>query len=332
METYGEMGQKFSFGFSDPLIAEVGGVTLHQLHFDAEAIVRAYEKFKSVAERLGIEPPKPHLAGFCYPHIASLGVKFEFPEDSEPSPSPLISSPEDIDKLKEPDDYLSAPIIQKKLAALKELKKLFPEARNSIGHLYEGPVTTAVLIMGKDFLMLPYDDPEKAHKLLTFCVESALHYANRISEYFNQPIQPGPKGIPDDFAGMFSPPVFKEFIVPYWDKIYRGLSATERSLHSELLRVEHLPFLKELKIKTFDPSADQYLTGEILSKHCPCEFTLRIQAWDIRDLSPEKLEKMYIEFARYKPCRIFFSMENLDAEPKIKKLLKIARRMEEDNG
>ena len=34
------MGQKFGFGFSDSLIAEVGGVTLHQLHFDAEPKIK----------------------------------------------------------------------------------------------------------------------------------------------------------------------------------------------------------------------------------------------------------------------------------------------------
>ena len=63
-----------------------------------------------------------------------------------PTPFPLIPSLDEIDKLKEPADYLSSPIIQKKLNTLKELKKLCPETPDFIGHLLEGPITTAVLI------------------------------------------------------------------------------------------------------------------------------------------------------------------------------------------
>jgi len=68
----------------------------------------------------------------------------------------------------------------------------------------------------------------------------------------------------DDFAGMFPPAMFNEFVVPYWEETYQGLKATRRSLHSELLRVEHLPYLEQLKIRTSDPSADQYLTPALL--------------------------------------------------------------------
>lgn len=321
------MGQKFNFTFSDTLIAQVGEVTLSQLHFDAKAVLKAYPRLKPLAKRLGVQPPKPRLAGFVYPHIASLGTKIDFPVDSEPKPHLLLLSPQEIDELVEPENYLSCSIIQKKLAALEEIKSLFPDTPDFIGHLLEGPITTAMLLMGSDFLVLPYDDPERAHRLLEFCVRSALHYAQSITKYFRRPLQIN--GFPDDFAGMFPPTVFKEFVVPYWEKTFKGIKAIERDLHSELLRIEHLPFLKVVNVKYFDPGADQYLTPPLLSKHCPCKFQTRILSWHIHNLSCEELEKMYKQISKYKPSLICFTMWRLEDEPKIKSLLKLAKKLEE---
>ena len=323
------MGQNFSFGFSDSLIAEVGGVQQKQLHFDVEAILRAYENIKPLANRLGVESPVPRLAGFCYPHVVSLGVEIVFAEEGEPKPLPIIHKPEDIDKLTEPENYLAAPLIQERLKICAELKKHYPQSPNSIGHLLEGPITTAVLLMGSDFLTLPYDDPERAHKLLKFSTGSALNYARTITEYFGESIQPGPKGFPDDFAGMFPPKIFKEFVVPYWEQTFEGLKATQRSVHSELLRQEHLEFLKELKIDYFDPGADQYLTPEILYKNCPCKFQSNILEWVVFNSSAKELETIYRKMAEFKPYVITFSMSRLEDEPKIKHLLGVAREMKE---
>ncbi len=322
------MGQKFSLGFSDSLVSELSGATFYQLHFDAKTIVNAYEKLKPLAERLGVSAPKPRLAGFAYPHIASLGAKIVFLENSEPNAEPLITSVDDIDKLAEPEDYLSAQLIQQRLATLKELKQYVPTASNSIGHYYEGPITTAVLLMGQNFFMLPYDSPDKAHKLLEFCVHSAVNYTKSISKYFNTEIKPGRKSIPDDFAGMFPPKMFDEFVIPYWEKMYQGLMATERFLHSELLRTEHLAYLGKAKIDIFDPGADQYLTSEIVKTNCQCKFTARLQVWDIQQLSVDELKMQYKNIASCNPVSISFSLNRLADEYKIKQLLEFAREME----
>ena len=58
-------GQPFSFGIADSALAEAGGTTLDALHFDVDAICRAYEAIEPVARRFGIPAPKPRLAGFC---------------------------------------------------------------------------------------------------------------------------------------------------------------------------------------------------------------------------------------------------------------------------
>lgn len=322
-----QLGQKFYCGISERYIAKYAGIKLSQLHFDADAIVFAYEKAKEIASRIGIEDPVPRLAGFAYPHVASLGCEILFPEDSEPKPLPLIKNARDIDNLREPDDYLSAPLIQKKLHALEKLLEKVPNAPRTIGHLYEGPVTTAILLMGEKFLTLPYDDPERAHKLLKFSAESAVNYANAIREKLGIPIVPEPVSIPDDFAGLFSPVIFEEFVLPYWEILYSGMNATARHLHSELLKLEHLKLLKHVRIDLFDPSADQYLTPEILMKYCPCEFTLLIKEWEIDALSIEEIEALYQRYAACKPKSISFWLCFAKHEEKIKSLLRKARSM-----
>jgi hypothetical protein len=126
---------------------------------------------------------------------------------------------------------------------------------------------------------------------------------------------------------MFPPAQFAEFVVPYWEKLYDGLQATRRDLHSELLREEHLPFLKDLDIATYDPSADQYLTPELLREKCPVGFTGRIQSWHMRDLSAAELQDMYRRIASCEPVRISFYMKERADEEKIAAILEVAREL-----
>jgi len=321
--------QSYSFGLTDTLLAEVGRLPLDVLHRDVDAICRCYECIVSVAERLGVEPPCPRLAGFSYNHVSTLGAPIVFVAGSEPNVKPILHHPEDIDRLEEPGDYLASGVVPERLATLHVLRERRPDAACSIGHQYEGPVTTAMLLMGEEFVLLPWTDPERAHRLLGFCVESAVNYTRVLRAHLGEPPdEPRPIGIPDDFAGLFAPELFAEFVAPYWDRLYAALGATERHLHSELLRVEHLPFLEELGIATFDPSADQYVTPALLREHCPVPFTGRIQSWHIADNSPEQLQAMYRDIASYEPVNISFYMTALREEPKIAALLDVARELE----
>ncbi len=327
------MGCKFNFSINTAaLLSEISGVTYYQLHFDAPAIVRAYESFNPLAERLGIPPACPSMAGFGYAHVSTLGAEVIFPENSEPKPRPIIGKPEDIDNLREPDDYIDTPLVRRKLSVLAELQKISPEARNRIGHEMEGPVTTAVLLMGQEFFTLLYDDPGRAHKLLDFCTESALNYHAAINRCFNNEQSPGPGGIPDDFAGLLSPNFFKEFVVPYWERVYQGLEITKRSLHSELLKVNHLPFLSDLHISSYDPGANQFLSPEALSENCPCDFKLRLQEWDIDNYSADELVERYHHLQSYNPSSVSITMKSIVQEPKIYALLEAARKREEEEN
>ncbi len=320
--------QPFEFIFSDALIAEAGGVKQRDLHRDVEAICKAYDAIRPIAARLAVEAPKPRLAAFTYTHIAALGAEIEF-SDFEPKPHPIIHSPEDIDHLQEPENYLQADLIQERLRISAELKRRFSETSNFVGHLFEGPVTSAVLLMGEDFFTLPYDDPKRAHQLMRFCVNGTLSYAQAITEHFGEVLSPfSAGGFPDDFAGMFAPSIFGELVVPYWEQLYQGIKASPRMLHSELLHVGHLPFLKQLNIDYYDPGVDQFLTPELLREHCPTRFQCRITDWEVRDMNTAELQKRYRHLADFEPYTILIQLNRLEDEPKIKALLEVAREMQ----
>jgi len=322
------MGQRYHFGIAETAIAEAAGVTLYDLHTDVDAICRAYEAIVPVAERLGVDPPRPSLAGMAYPHVSTLGNEVMITADSaEPWTRPSIHSPEDIDALAEPEDYLAAGVVPERLALAAELKRRRPDASEHIGHDFEGPVTTAALMMGQDFFMLPYDDPARAHRLLEFVTRSIVRYARTIRAHQGRKVCGGRQGVCDDFAGIFGPELFAEFVVPYWNMLYEGLEAETRGLHSELLREGHLRFLADIRLNEYDPSVDQYLTPETLQRSCPVPFTLRMWPAEVRDHSAEELVAMYRRRAEFEPVFISFAMSCLDEEAKAAAMLEVAREL-----
>lgn len=319
--------QKFSFGIADTAAAEAGGYPLNELHSNVEAICACWDAMRPLAERLGIDPPRPHLAGFSYNHVSTLGAEVVFAEGAECNVVPCIKEPADIDILREPEDYMQAGVVPERLRTLEELQSKRDDAAGAIGHVYEGPVTTAGLLMGERFFTLPYEDPERAHKLLAFSTESAIHYYQAYTLHMGGKIGPHKVVIPDDFAGMLPPDLFGEFVVPYWKRLYEGLDANYRYMHSELLRPDHLPYLVEAGVEEYDPSADQYVTPELLQEVCPVPFTGRIQSWHFRDETVDQLVSRYRRIAACEPTLISFYMTSLWEEEKFGAVLAVAREL-----
>jgi len=135
-------------------------------------------------------------------------------------------------------------------------------------------------------------------------------------------------GIPDDFAGMFSPGLFAKFAAPYLEALYTGQQATTRHLHCELLHVEHLPFLSKLGIDGYDPGVNQYLDARKLAEHCPVPFSLRIWPSQLIAMPLDELIALYREMAATKPTRITFELSRLADLEKAEGLLAVARELE----
>lgn len=327
--------QEYTFYVLYTVVAEACGLHLRDLFLEPEKIAEAYRRlpellspplWAAVGDRFAV----PGIQPTSYDHLTALGVEVEFPLDGEPKPRKLLSGPQDVEKLENPARFLECGLMPERRRLWQRLREAWGAEDLSplpTGYGCEGPVTSAVLLAGQDFLTWPYDCPEAAHALLEFCTRSA-HAFQR--EYFAELGTTFPVRVSwlfDDFAGMFPPALFEEFVVPYWNLWYELAGCQRRCVHTELLRPEHLPLLALCKIDHFDPGVDQHVTPRDVAEKCPCDFQLRLPAWHVRGVPTEKVRAEYRELASYEPVRIEFGMYCLEEEDNFLALLELARAM-----
>jgi len=241
-----------------------------------------------------VEVKMPYLA---YASLTALGAEITYPPDGEPMVSrPIINSPADLDRLPHLEDVAAAGWIPHLIDMWKYLCEQEGEAVPlSLGN--EGPVTAAVLLRGSEFLMDLHEEPEFVHRVLRRVSDLFILTERTRREVLGQPASGGPVGIADDFAGLLTPPLYREFVVPYYNHIYESLGAERRSLHSELLRPVHLPMLAEFRLDHFDPHTDQHLTVRDLVEKMPAGITWnwRILTYHVVTSTPEALTREFEE-------------------------------------
>jgi hypothetical protein len=144
-----------------------------------------------------------------------------------------------------------------------------------------------------------YDSPGFAHRLLARLTDLFIATERAKRRILGRPISGGGAGFADDFAGLLPPAQYREFVVPYYNRIYESLAAEHRSLHSELLRPEHLPILSEFRLDHFDPHTDQYLTVSDMVERMPegIGWNWRILSSHMVTGTPESLTREFEEAA-----------------------------------
>jgi len=249
-----------------------------------------------IAETFGwqVGVKMPYLA---YASLTALGAAIAYPPDGQPMvASPIIRSPADLDALPRVGDITEVGAI----AHLIDMWHYLSEQEGravplSIGN--EAPVTAAVLLRGTDFLMDVYDNPAFAHRLLERVTDLFIVTARCHRQLTGQPATGGDVGMADDFAGLLPPLHYRSFVIPCYNRIYEELEATRRSLHSELLRPEHLPLLAEFKLDHFDPHVDQYLSVRDMVEKLPAGigWNWRILSASVVTGKPEGLVRQFEE-------------------------------------
>jgi len=254
--------------------------SLRDYYLDKEAAWEINQVARNlVTETFGWNPGvrMPYLA---YASLTALGVEITYPADGEPMiVRPIVNSPADVDALPQIEDVASAGASPHLVDMWKYLCDREGKAVPlSLGN--EAPITAAMLVRGSDFLMDVFDNPEFAHRLLGRLTDLFIATERAKRSVLGRPTSGGDVGLADDFAGLLAPPQYREFVIPYYNRIYESLGAERRSLHSELLRPEHLPMLTEFSLDHFDPHTDQYLTVRDMVDGVPQGIT-----WNWRILS-----------------------------------------------
>jgi len=290
---------KTSITFGYDVYAWYARRSLRDYYLDREA---AWEINEVARQRIGetfgwqVGVKMPYLA---YASLTALGVEISYPEDGQPMITrPIVGSPADLESLPRVRDVMTSGAMPHLIDLWKYLcDREGEEVPLSLGN--EGPITASVLVRGVDFLVDVLENREFAHRLLSAVANLFVETNRGCQTVLGKPLSGGTKGMADDFAGLLAPAQYREFVVPYYNRIYGSLGADRRDLHSELLHPDHLPMLAEFKLNHFDPHTDQYLTVRDMVERMPrgISWNWRILSASVVTGTPEGLAREFEDAA-----------------------------------
>ena len=252
------------------------------------------EMFGETREHIIIYPGI-HCPAISYGHLGCIGAKIRYPEDSEPNMLQMVDSVDDgIKWLKSGWDFSKSDIFKHYDAYHRKLKEDFPDRKIPFSGLgRQGPVTSAVLMRGQDFYIDMYEHPKESKEFLRLLTDSIIEYEKFICGINNVALPDNSgAGICDDFAGLVAPNMFDEFVVPYWNRLYEGLTvAGTRWLHCEGMSHAHLPYLAKCKISYFQPSVSPLLSCQMLAEDLRIPYDWLLPSFELQNMEAVKIER-----------------------------------------
>ena len=225
-----------------------------------------------------------------------LGAELIFPEDSSPQiRNRCIKDLSDISKLKIPDNVTDTGYLQDIIKNYEYLKKR--EAHTGVAPIFnipgQSPLGTAIVLRGTDLFNDIVTEPKAVRDLLEIITVTAIKVIQFEEEYTGKKAEL--VAMDDDYGGLVSPEMYKEFNFPYIKRMYDAFNPKRRYLHSESFSRKHLKFIPQLEITEFDswPYAD--LTVEGVVEALPnTYYTWNIEtSKDLYTDTPEQIRKKF---------------------------------------
>ncbi|NLF15842.1 MAG: hypothetical protein GX595_01095 [Lentisphaerae bacterium] len=292
---YTTLRQTTAFGYSAAAcylaFQAMGEVPLHEFFQKPEACIEAYRKGgPRIRELFGpdVHLSPPATPPISYGHPNGLGAKLFFPEGGEVGVEHLCtgSLDEAIALLKKPVDYARAGLYPFYADFRERMQAAFPGQRVGLSWGLEGPLTTAYELRGDRWFTDVLDEPEKTKEFLRLLTGSILDFhAFRCQSEGRLLISPDSAGLCDDIASMMPDGLWDEYVLPYWDLYFSGMTSGQRRAHVEDLRAAQLPYLEKAALWSYDPSISPKLNPQIVAAHCRVPFTWRLGSFHYRDMS-----------------------------------------------
>ncbi len=157
-------------------------------------------------------------------------------------------------------------------------------------------ISTACEISGNSVLAGFVEDPENARRLLDIVVEAQIALATFDASLRGGEYQ-GFAYTGDDFSGLLSPAMYREFAIPCYERLHDGQQ--RRFMHSELLRAEHLRIARdELGITEFHGAGCELLTLQEMYDIMGHDFWTQLTPQEMLELSPAQIDERIKEFAQ----------------------------------
>jgi MtaA/CmuA family methyltransferase len=146
----------------------------------------------------------------------------DFPDDDEPmGRRPVLDEWDRLDDLRVPDPQTAG----RMPFMLDAARQAVEDNRNEMfleANIDAGPFTMAGILRGAEQWMLDVaEEPQKAHRLLAFCVEVAATYGQAMAATGVDAIQFG-----DSTATLVSRAMYEEFVLPYQRSVIDAIGQT----------------------------------------------------------------------------------------------------------
>lgn len=274
----------FSWNVSATYLAllEATGIPVKEMFLSPSAGIELYKKGRPLLKEMfgtDVGMPSPSTPPISYGHINTLGAELIFPDGGEVNHGKLCNSLEEgIEILKRPVQFEKVGMFPYYLEYRKKMQEAFPGEPVGFGFKGEGPLTTAYTLRRDDFFYDPYDNPELTREFLRLITDSIISFNRflRREIYATAEINADSGGLADDCAAMLSPDLWPDFVLPFLEQYYNGLTTGKRYAHIEDLRPEQLHFLEKLQLVHYDPSVSPKISPKIISEKIRVPFGWRL--------------------------------------------------------
>lgn len=306
---------KFSCFVSASYLAllEITGLRIKDMFLSPSVGIELYRKGRPlIREMYGPDVNTPSLITppVSYGHVNTLGVELLFPDGGEVNHGTMAETLEEcVEILRRPVDFATAGMLPFYMEYRKKMQEAFPGEKVGFAYKAEGPLTTAYILRRDNFFYDPYDNPELAKDFLGLVTDSIIqfHYFLRKAEGLPE-INPESSGLADDVASMLSPELWPEFVLPFLERYYNGLTTGKRSAHIEDLRPSQLQFLEKLNLVAYDPSVSAKLNPKMISRMTRVPFSWRLCNFHYPDLTVEDVADFVYQAAADGASGVFTSV------------------------
>ena len=137
-------------------------------------------------------------------------------------------------------------------------------------------MATTYCLRGEGFFYDVYDEPERTKEFMDLVVDSVMDFKRFIADLNERPHMSPSHKLYDDVGSMLSCDMWPEFVLPYYEKYFRGLTTGRRGAHIEDVRPEQLHFLEDMGLSEYDPGISHKVNPATIRENCRMSFGWRI--------------------------------------------------------
>ncbi|MBU0714028.1 MAG: hypothetical protein KJ964_01560, partial [Verrucomicrobia bacterium] len=291
------MKPKWHIAFCNVTYTEYGGVTYREYYSSPELMLKTQLAAKEYVEkRWGVGnfiQPGAEMAGGAFSSLFGMKV-IDSVEDEIPyldTTKPVITDVSNADRLVM-GDLKTSGIMAKKYKFWKYYHEHGYPA--DFGGEDAGVISYAVELTGMSVMNGMADDPANARRVLDIVVEAAEKLATFGASLSGKQYT-GFTYTGDDFSGLLSPTMYREFAAPCYRRLYAA--NTIRFMHSELLRAEHLIIARdEVGITEFHGAGCKNVTLQEMYSIMGQRFWAQLTPQEMLELTPHQIDERIKEF------------------------------------